>query len=108
MNLILNARKFAIGAPRITFTTRVVDDRHWEISIRDEGYGFDPNDSEKIFRRFFRARSFAPYSISGTGLGLYFVRSACTRMRIRVRAQSEGARKGATFTLRGVFQNERK
>lgn len=108
LNLFLNARKFAIGSPRVVFTTRLIDDRHWEISLRDEGYGFDPNDSEKIFRRFFRARSFAPYSISGSGLGLYFVRSACTRMRIRVKAQSDGARKGATFTLRGVFQNERK
>ncbi len=51
-----------------------------------------------IFNRFhrFQARGF---SVKGTGLGLYIVRSIARQHGGRVFAESEGEGTGATFTL---------
>lgn len=106
-NLLDNARKFARGAPRVTIRTeRVPPQRFWEhpswkIEIRDEGWGFSQTQSSQLFQRFFRARHEAPYSIPGTGLGLYIAQSACRALRLTLRARSEGKGKGAVFVLQG-------
>lgn len=99
-NLVENAKKFAIGKPKLTIKTERRG-LHWKIHFCDEGHGFDPSESKKIFRRFYRAKHSAPYSIAGTGLGLYLAKSACTRMRIQITAESAGPEKGASFTLSG-------
>ncbi len=99
-NLIENAKKFAMGKPDLTLRTICVRG-HWAMEFVDKGYGFEPGESKKIFRRFYRARHSAPYSIAGTGLGLYLAREAGRRMGIKITATSEGPGKGATFRLAG-------
>lgn len=99
-NLFDNARKFARGTPAMTIHTR----RHrgrWHIEFRDEGWGFDPSDSKRLFVRFFRARHDAPYAIPGTGLGLFLAASACRALGLKLRGTSEGRGYGAVFTLSG-------
>lgn len=104
-NLLENARKFAQDIPKVTIRTSVIG-KYWQIDFRDEGWGFEPADAQKIFRRFFRARNLAPRAIPGTGLGLYLARSACKRMGIRMAAKSEGRGLGAQFSMTGRIRRD--
>lgn len=106
-NLVDNAKKFAKNSPEITIVTRLPEERgllggkKWQIEFRDQGWGFDPKDAKKIFKRFYRAKTTAPYSIAGTGLGLYLADAAAKRMGIRIRAESPGPGLGSSFFLEG-------
>lgn len=100
-NLIDNARKFSREqAPQVIVRSTLSGDR-WQLQFQDEGWGFDPADSKKIFKRFFRSRTDAPYAISGTGLGLYLAASASQSMGLVLTGVSRGTGKGAVFTLEG-------
>jgi signal transduction histidine kinase len=111
-NLIDNARKFARDTPKITIHTRILENqgfnknKKWQIEFRDEGWGFDPKESKKIFKRFHRSRHQAPYSIPGTGLGLFLAHSASRRMGISLHALSPGHGMGASFFLEGHIDEE--
>jgi two-component system, OmpR family, sensor histidine kinase SenX3 len=106
-NVMDNARKFSRDKPHVKLTTHLLPPKsllgsaRWSLEIQDRGWGFDPVDSDKIFRRFFRSRSRAPYAIAGTGLGLYLAASASRMMGLSIRGTSEGTGRGATFTLEG-------
>ncbi|MGZ3688037.1 MAG: sensor histidine kinase [Bdellovibrionota bacterium] len=107
-NLLDNARKFSREKPVVIIRTRELPPRglfsrqpRWQVSIVDQGWGFDPSDSKRIFNRFFRGRTEAPYAIPGTGLGLYFAQSASRALGIELRGDSPGFGKGAVFTLEG-------
>jgi chemotaxis family two-component system sensor kinase Cph1 len=67
-NLIDNAIKF-LGeeAPRIHISADRKGDE-WVFSIRDNGIGMDPKDSERIFGMFQRLHGSTDYP--GTGIGL--------------------------------------
>jgi signal transduction histidine kinase len=68
-NLIGNAIKFhkPQEPPRIEIRARKLD-HVWEISVRDNGIGFDPQFAGRIFILFQRLHSSRQYS--GTGIGL--------------------------------------
>jgi signal transduction histidine kinase len=99
-NLIENAKKFAKGRPELILRTHRMGSK-WSMRFEDHGLGFDPSEAKRIFRRFYRAKHSAPYSIGGTGLGLYLAREACRRMRMHIEAESPGHLHGATFTISG-------
>jgi two-component system phosphate regulon sensor histidine kinase PhoR len=106
-NLLDNARKFARGAPSVVIRTRSIPPKsprkpaRWQIQIQDEGWGFSPTDSKRIFSRFFRAQTHAPHAIPGTGLGLYLARAASRALGLSLRGESAGEGRGATFTIEG-------
>ena len=52
-----------------------------------------------IFNRFYRIGAEVRRSHTGTGLGLFIVRSVARRHRGEVLAESQGPDKGSTFTL---------
>ena len=52
----------------------------------------------RIFNRFYRFQA-RGFSVKGTGLGLYMVRSIARQHGGRAFAESEGEGRGATFTL---------
>jgi len=99
-NLIDNARKFARETPTVTVFTETAN-HQWSIKIRDEGWGFDPKESKRIFKRFTRAYHSAPYAIPGTGLGLYLAYTASRALGLRLEAKSSGPGQGAEFILSG-------
>jgi signal transduction histidine kinase len=74
-----------------------------ELSVKDTGVGFDPAAGARLFEKFTRLGAPAPKGGSGgyysTGLGLYIVRRLMALAHGRVAAHSEGAGKGASFTL---------
>jgi len=69
------------------------------IEVRDNGRGFDPADTEKLFEKFFRPGNEMRREVRGTGLGLYIARSLATSSGATLTAHSEGAGAGATFRL---------
>ena len=106
-NVFDNARKFAQGSPQVTIRAEYVPRRapwlrpRWKLHIADQGLGFEPAENDRIFKRFYRSRTRAPYAIPGTGLGLYLAAQASKAMGLKLHAESEGLGKGATFTVEG-------
>jgi two-component system, OmpR family, sensor histidine kinase SenX3 len=98
LNLLDNAVKYSPDGADVTLEVQAPSpDTVW-IRVRDRGVGIPRSQLKRIFNRFhrFQARGF---KVKGTGLGLYIVRSIARQHGGRVFAQSEGERRGATFTL---------
>jgi signal transduction histidine kinase len=70
-----------------------------ELQITDTGIGFEPEQGPKLFEKFFRIDNHGGRDAAGTGLGLFIVQRFMHFEDGRVSAQSEGAGKGATFTV---------
>lgn len=96
-NLLENAIKFTAHAPapRITLTARR-SDTGVELSVTDNGIGFDMKYHDRIFEIFQRLQRVEDYP--GTGVGLALVKKAMDRMGGRVWAQSAPGQ-GASFHL---------
>ena len=69
------------------------------IRVRDKGIGIPPNETKRIFGRFYRTPWALTQRVKGTGLGLFIVAQTAKRHGGRVFAQSDGVGRGATFTL---------
>ena len=72
LNLIDNAIKYAAAGKRIALAVRREDDRV-ELTVRDWGPGIDPEEHDRIFDRFYRARAIRLAPIRGSGIGLALV-----------------------------------
>jgi two-component system phosphate regulon sensor histidine kinase PhoR len=72
LNLIDNAIKYAGDGKRIALGVRRVSDRIL-VTVRDWGSGIDPEEHERIFERFYRARAIRLAPIRGSGIGLALV-----------------------------------
>ena len=97
-NLVNNAIKFTPRGGRVQVVLSRVDS-HVELSVADTGMGIDPALLEQIFDRFRQADSSTTRRFGGLGLGLSIVRNLVELHGGTVRADSEGAGKGSTFTV---------
>lgn len=97
-NLIGNALKFRRpdATPEVTVEGHIADDVA-EISVTDNGIGFDPQYATRIFRAFERLHGARTYP--GTGIGLALCRKIVERHHGTITAESEPGH-GATFTIR--------
>ncbi|MBS42698.1 MAG: hypothetical protein CMH83_05935 [Nocardioides sp.] len=69
VNLLGNAVKFTPEAGSVLATVRAQDG--WaELAVTDTGIGISEDDQQRLFERFFRARSARDGAVAGTGLGL--------------------------------------
>ena len=112
-NLLDNARKFALGSPRVEIRIGTIRSRffflksRWRITVVDQGRGFSPDQSSELFRRFARLEEDGvrtrTHSIPGTGLGLYLSASAAKGMGLALTGRSLGEGKGAEFVIEGGF-----
>lgn len=97
-NLLANALKFQPPGqkPEIYLSARKTEGGEWEICIRDNGIGFDPEYAERIFRPFQRLHGRQEYA--GSGMGLAICRKIALRHAGTLLARSApGA--GSTFVL---------
>ena len=69
-----------------------------EVVVTDTGVGLAPNDTERVFERFYRAAGQARRS-SGSGIGLTIARGIARAHGGDVTAASEGSGRGASFSL---------
>ncbi|HCC06358.1 TPA: hypothetical protein DEP94_03315 [Candidatus Nomurabacteria bacterium] len=74
-NLITNAVKYTPNGGTIEFTISFDKKKTILIKVSDTGYGIPKNQQKQIFTKLFRADNARDKDTSGTGLGLYIVKS---------------------------------
>jgi PAS domain S-box-containing protein len=97
-NLVSNAIKFRNKEepPRIWIESHTLNERFTEITVRDNGIGFDEKYLDRVFKPFERLHAQSEYEGSGMGLAI------CQRIALRhggqIAARSSPG-KGTTFIL---------
>ncbi|MBI4828839.1 MAG: PAS domain S-box protein, partial [Nitrospinae bacterium] len=97
-NLLSNSLKYrkADIPLRVAVRAAAAGSCHWAISVEDNGIGFDPVHSEKIFKVFERLHSSSDYA--GSGVGLAICRKIAERHGGGVAARGRPG-EGAVFTV---------
>jgi len=72
LNLIDNAIKYAAEGKTIVLSVKRNKDA-LELAVRDFGPGIDPEEHDKVFDRFYRAKAIRLKPIRGSGIGLALV-----------------------------------
>lgn len=98
-NLLDNAVKYSGNRVNVTVETATADGNA-AVRVKDEGIGVPKTELKRIFKRFYRIAGSGSLRPTGSGLGLYIVRSVAKRHGGRAWAESEGLGHGTTF----VFQ----
>lgn len=93
-NLLDNAQKYGGGSVRIDAAS--IDGR-WQLDIADRGEGFAAECAERLFE--LHHRSEAGGVTHGAGLGLAIARQLMRRMGGELTARSDGAGRGAVFSV---------
>jgi PAS domain S-box-containing protein len=98
-NLLSNALKFTPsgGVVQVKFQRA---NSHLEIVVSDSGEGIKPDFLPHVFERFRQADGSTTRAHGGLGLGLAIVRHLVELHGGSVRAESDGEKKGATFTVK--------
>jgi len=99
LNLLDNAVKYSREHVRVEVEVGKGEQDLAVIRVRDQGIGIPPNETKRIFGRFYRTPWALTQRVKGTGLGLFIVAQTAKRHGGRAFAQSEGVGRGATFTL---------
>src|SRR5262249_20183872 len=97
LNLIDNAIKYAPAGKRIAVSLRHDGDRV-VLRVRDWGPGIELDEQQRIFERFYRARSVRLKPIRGSGIGLALVEHIAVAHGGGVLVESTLGQ-GATFTI---------
>jgi signal transduction histidine kinase len=96
-NVVANAIKFTPEGGRVSVALGRTRDGV-AVSVSDTGIGIHPDDREKLFERFFRARNAADNAIPGTGLGLAICKAIVDAHGGSVTVEGE-LDKGTTVTV---------
>jgi len=99
LNLLDNAVKYSTD--QVAVEAKLVEEQNGfaRLSVSDRGVGMNRAHLRFIFTRFYRIGSEVRRSSTGTGLGLFIVKSVVKAHGGTVRAESEGEGRGATFTI---------
>jgi len=94
-NFLNNAVKYSPGAEQVNVEIKTCKS-HIVVSVTDKGVGVDPEEHQKIFERFYRAKSNGNIPFSGFGIGLYISAEIIHRHQGEIGVNSEEG-KGSTF-----------
>jgi hypothetical protein len=96
MNLIGNAIKFTPQNGKVTVVLEKNGDAHVQISIADTGPGILPEESNKIFSKFYQVANIEKQKPKGSGLGLAISKALVEMHGGKIWVESELG-KGSTF-----------
>ncbi len=97
-NILSNAFKFTPNGEKILVEVSKNENQFCEIRITDTGCGIPSNETDKIFDRFYRGKEQDATTISGTGIGLSFVKELIELHGGTIQVESDGI-KGSSFTV---------
>jgi PAS domain S-box-containing protein len=97
VNLLSNAIKYSEPGTQITLSARS-DQLAVRFEVADQGVGIRKEHVPRLFEKFYRADDPAVRRTSGTGLGLYIVRSLVTMLGGQVEVRSRHG-KGSVFVV---------
>ncbi|MFK7777854.1 MAG: MFS domain-containing histidine kinase [Gimesia sp.] len=98
-NVIDNAIKYGSGEPRILIQVRVSKGGRVITRVMDNGEGVDPEIRKDIFKIFFRGESELERRKTGTGLGLYIVRTLVHLLKGKVTVHDRLDQPGSVFAI---------
>jgi len=98
-NLIDNALKYSGDKPEVLLQCWVAGGGVVVTRVIDNGPGIPLNLRRKVFGRFFRIGSELERSKTGTGLGLFIVRTLVKRLRGTVTVRGRGSQSGSVFEV---------
>jgi two-component system sensor histidine kinase SenX3 len=98
-NLVDNAIKYSGPEIRVAVELDQTDATKVTLRVRDHGLGISRSELKRIFKRFYRIQAAKATRITGTGLGLFIVRSVVAQHGGTVFAESDGPGHGSTFTV---------
>ncbi|WP_436345215.1 sensor histidine kinase [Natronorubrum sp. FCH18a] len=93
-NLLDNAIEYSGDEPPRVYVSAERDGNMWEVSVRDEGIGISPDDTDRIFEVFQRLHTNSDHS--GTGIGLALCERIVERHGGEIWVESEPGQ-GTTF-----------
>ena len=97
LNLVDNAIKYSGSEVRVAIELEQTDQTRIALRVRDRGIGISPAERKRIFKRFYRIPGAS--RVSGTGLGLFIVRSVIGRHGGKVFVESDGVGQGSAFIV---------
>jgi CheY-like chemotaxis protein len=99
-NVLTNALKFTDQGGRVTATARRLGEHDIEVAVTDTGSGIPPEFLPFVFEPFRQADARPGRRHGGLGLGLAISRQLVELHGGTIRAASDGAGQGSTFTIR--------
>lgn len=97
-NLLDNAKKYSIHAPKIKLEAKIKD-KKLIICVTDNGVGIKKIDQKKIFKKHYRISVGDLYHVKGYGLGLYYVKKIVNLHKGKIELKSE-INKGTCITIK--------
>ena len=98
-NLLDNAVKYGGRPPRVTVHAFARGRDRVVVRVRDNGPGVAPEDRRRIFQLFFRGSDELQRTKTGTGLGLYIVRTLVGMLKGRVAVVDAESGAGSVFEV---------
>ena len=96
-NFLENAIRYNVKNGEVIVKVEKVKDKPFlEIKIKDTGVGIPPDEVDKIFSKFFRARNALKFKTEGSGLGLYIAKNIIRAHGGEIQVESE-LNRGSTF-----------
>jgi len=99
LNLLDNAVKYSKEKVEVEVEVGADGDGQAHLRVRDHGIGMSRAHLRFVFNRFYRIGAEVRRSHTGTGLGLFIVKSVVKGHRGTVAAESAGPDRGSTFTV---------
>jgi signal transduction histidine kinase len=96
-NIIDNAIKYTPSGEVDIHLTK--NDTTLKLVEHDTGVGITPEDMQHLFTEGGHGKESIKVNVDSTGFGLYIVKNIIDAHKGHVRAESEGAGKGSTFTI---------
>lgn len=97
--IIDNAIKYNVPNGQVTVKLeRLPNQSYAQISVKDTGIGIPPEELDKLFTKFFRAKNVMQFKTEGSGLGLYIAKNIIMRHGGKIWVESI-LNRGTTFYL---------